>query len=40
MSAFAVFKRDMIVERTQDGKAIAKLREVNQKDIKESKYKS
>ncbi|MFJ7830979.1 recombinase family protein [Peribacillus sp. NPDC097284] len=27
MSAFAEFERDMIVERTQEGKAIAKLRE-------------
>lgn len=27
MSAFAEFERDMIVERTQEGKAIAKQRE-------------
>ncbi|MEC2054222.1 recombinase family protein (plasmid) [Peribacillus psychrosaccharolyticus] len=27
MSAFAEFERDMIVERTQEGKAVAKLRE-------------
>lgn len=27
MSAFAEFERDMIVERTQEGKAIAKLRD-------------
>ncbi|MEK4605475.1 recombinase family protein [Bacillus sp. FSL L8-0099] len=35
MSAFAEFERDMIVERTQEGKAIAKLRE----DFKEGRPK-
>ena len=35
MSAFAEFERDMIVERTQEGKAIAKLRE----DFRESRPK-
>ena len=37
MSAFAEFERDMIIERTQEGKAIAKQRE-NFKDGRPAKY--
>lgn len=38
MSAFAEFERDMIVERTQEGKALAKLRaDFRKGDLKISK---